>query len=225
MTQPKVIHKVLVGSKLHGLDTPDSDTDYRGIHLNSLRDTLSPFKKLRNTDWIEGGIDNTSYELADFCKDATYGNATILEVLFSNKIIETTPIADEMRANWVKFFNTDKFVLASRGYASNQYNKMQLFEPDQRTPKFAVAYVRVLWQCAEFLKTGVFPCQISEPYVRDFLVEVKNDFNIHYVPRLTELFMEMQKRVTDAYANTAFRYKPDIEWIEDFIFKAYTNES
>ena len=225
----KTITKVLVGSRLHGLNTEDSDYDYRGIHIHELRDVLSPFKTLKNTSWIEGDVDNTSYELADFCKQATHGNATILEVFFSNKIVETSLLADKMRANWQKFIDTDKFVLASRGYAHNQYNKMNLFESagingQERTSKFAIAYVRVLWQCAEFLETGTFKCQIDDPDIKDFLLTIKpltvNEIQPH-IPRLTEMFMEMQKRVTDAYLATQYKLKPDINWIERFIHDAY----
>lgn len=226
MSEVKILTKVLVGSRLHGLANPSSDYDYRGIHIHPLKSVLSPFKTTKNTTWIEGDEDNTSYELADFCKQATNGNATILEVFFSDKIISSTATVDTMRSNWRKFFDTDRFVLASRGYAHNQYNKMQLFEPDVRSPKFAVAYIRVLWQCAEMLKTGEFPCEITEPAIKEFLLSVKNtppESFTPLVPALTEKFMEMQKRVTDAYANPKEKLTPDIEWIEEFIYRSYTS--
>lgn len=221
----KVITKVVVGSRLHGLDTPTSDYDYRGIHMYSLKETLSPFKTLKNTNWIEGDEDNTSYELAEFCKNATKGNATILEVFFSDQIIETTPIADEMRANWQKFMNTDQFVMASRGYAANQLNKMALFDDigikgQSRTPKFAIAYCRVLWQCAEFLKTGEFKCKIDDPELKAFLMDVKTNWRQDLVPELTEKFSLLQGEVSKAWA-TAEKMTPDIEWIEDFIYRSY----
>lgn len=224
-----ILTKVLVGSRLHGLYSEKSDYDYRGIHMHSLKDILSPFRTLKNTTWIEGDVDNTSYELADFCKQATHGNATILEVFFSNQVATSTPVADEMRANWQKFMDTDKFVEASRGYAHNQYNKMNLFEStgikgQERTAKFAIAYIRVLWQCAEFLKTGQFKCQIEEP-LRTFLLTIKPLTVTElqpYVPELTERFMELQKAVTDAYKITQHRLKPDVMWIEEFIYDAYT---
>jgi len=220
----KILTKVLVGSRLHGLNTPESDYDYRGIHIHELKEVLSPFKTLKNTTWIEGDEDNTSYELRDFCKQATKGNATILEVFFSNRVIETTPVAEELRKNWLKFMDTDQFVAASRGYAANQYNKMQLFDPDQRTPKFAVAYIRVLWQCAEYLRTGTFPCQIQGE-IGKFAKEVKYtslDRFKYLIPELTERFMTLQAEVSKAYAKAEIT-KPDIKWIEEFIYDAYTN--
>ena len=224
----KIITKVVVGSRLHGLHNEKSDYDYRGIHMHDLKDVLSPFKTLKNTTWIEGDVDNTSYELADFCKQAVHGNATILEVFFSNQVVSTSPIADELRANWKKFMDTDRFVMASRGYAHNQYNKMQLFEDvgvrdNHRTGKFAVAYCRVLWQCAEYLKTGEFKCQIEEP-LRSFLIEVKSNFRPELIPELTEKFMSLQADITKAW-KTAPKTKPDINWIEEFIYEAYSNNS
>lgn len=225
----KTLTKVLVGSRLHGLANEDSDYDYRGIHMHDLEDVLSPFKTLKNTSWIEGDVDNASYELADFCKQAIHGNATILEVFFSNEIIETSPIADEMRANWRKFIDSDKFLMASRGYAHNQYNKMQLFEGpglkgQNRTPKFAVAYLRVLWQCARFFETGEFHCQIDDPELRDYMLRIKHDWSDDLVPELSQRFIELQKRVTDAYA-TAPKMKPDTKWIEAFIHRSYTGSA
>lgn len=225
----RILTKVLVGSRLHGLANEQSDYDYRGIHIHDLKEVLSPFRTVKNTSWIEGDVDNTSYELADFCKQATHGNATILEVFFSNEIKQTSPIADEMRANWRKFIDTDKVVMASRGYASNQLNKMQLFDDigvkdQRRTSKFAIAYCRVLWQCAEFLKTGEFPCQITDPDLREFLLKIKAGWKDEYIPECTERFAVLQANVTENW-KTAGKVKPDTKWIEEFIYNAYTSDN
>lgn len=220
----KILTKVVVGSRLHGLETPKSDWDYRGVHINSLKDTLSPFKRVKNTSWIEGDEDNTSYELADFCKNATKGNATILEVFFSDQVIETSPVAEEMRKNWKKFMDTNHFINASRGYAHNQLNKMNLFEPDARTPKFAVAYLRVLWQCAKFLETGEFHCKIDSKDVGIDLYEVKNAWRDDMAPELSEHFVRMQARITMAHKKAEI-LTPDIKWIEEFIYDSYTTAS
>jgi predicted nucleotidyltransferase len=228
----KVLTKVLVGSRLHGLHTESSDYDYRGIHIHSLKDQLSPFQKLKNTTWIEGDEDNTSYELANFCKDATKGNATILEVFFSDKVIETSAIADEMRTNWTKFIDTHNFINASRGYAHNQWNKFYNFEDlgvkgQERTAKFAVAFLRVMWQCEQFLLHGEFRCDLSDSDLYPLLKEVKPLSLVEiqqYLPRIVEAMGDMNTRVSVAESKSKFLdMKPDIKWIEEFIYNAYTN--
>jgi predicted nucleotidyltransferase len=227
-----ILTEVLVGSRLHGLHTEQSDYDYRGIHIHELKEVLSPFKTLKNTGWIEGDIDNTSYELADFCKQAVHGNATILEVFFSDKIEKTSPIAEEMRTNWQKFIDAHKFVAASRGYAHNQWNKFYNFEDvggngQQRTAKFAVAFLRVMWQCEQFLLTGEFKCNLEGSDLYPLLKKIK-PLSVKQirplVPEIVTAMGDMDRRVSVAMADSPYMtMKPDIEWIEEFIYRAYTS--
>lgn len=232
----KTLAKVVVGSRLHKTATPTSDWDYRGIYVDSLKDTLSPFKTHKTTSWLEGNEDDTSYELREFCKLATKGNATIIEVFFSNMIIETSPIHQEMRENWYKFMDTHNFINASRGYASNQYKKAlsydDLGERQQlRTAKFIISFLRVMWQCEQFLLTGEFKCSLETCPYYDFIKQIKGtkreDLDI---PLCFAKMEEMDKKLLVAEEwckeNEPERYnhKPDIEWIEEFIYKAYKEE-
>lgn len=216
----KTILKVVVGSRLHGLNKPDSDYDYRGVFMHPVEDLVSPFKKIKNTSWIEGDIDNTAYELREFAKMATQGNPSVIEILYSNMVEEQTPEGEELVANRHKFLDSKRIFEAYRGYASNQYNKMNLFEPDIRTPKFAVAYVRSLWQAIGLLKTGEITNQVSEP-LRSFLLEVKHDFKPKLIPELGTLFSSLQVEIAEAYYANANKFKPDLAWIEDFVCRFY----
>lgn len=223
MNNKKILGKFVVGSRLHGLNTPESDFDYRGVHISPLIDILSPYRKNKNTVWIEGNEDNTSYELIDFCKFATQGNPTILEVLYSNQIKEITPEMEELRANRIKFLDSGRIFEAAKGYAHNQYNKMNLFEPDKRTPKFAVAYLRTLWQTTCLLETGTLPVQV-EGSMKDFLMKVKYyDFTkfSEISPELVRLFSIWQVNLAEAYQKNHDKFKPDLEWIENYIVKTY----
>lgn len=231
-TETRVITKVLVGSRLHGLHRPDSDYDYRGIYLYPLRDKLSPFQNLKNTTWIEGDEDNTAYELASFCKEATKGNASILEVFFSDQIVESSPIADEMRANWRKFMHTKQFIEASRGYARNQWNKFYNFEDlgvrgQERTAKFAIAFLRVMWQCEQFLLTGQFRCNLEQSDLFPLLKTVK-PLSVaeiqEFLPNIVAAMGDMNMRVSVAESKSPYLgMVPDLAWIEDFIHRSYTD--
>jgi uncharacterized protein len=216
----KLLSKVVVGSRLHNLHNENSDFDYRGIFIHSLKDILSPFQKLKNTHWIEGDEDNTIFELRDFCKMAVQGNPTILEVFYSNIIIDSTKEFNEMKDNRHKFLDSKRIYEASKGYAHNQYNKMNLFEPDARTPKFCVAYLRTLWQTKELLQTGELPVNMSGEF-RDYLLEVKYNFNSTMIPELSKRFAQMQVDLADIYAKTHDKFTPDLEWIENFIYTTY----
>lgn len=229
----QILAKVVVGSRLHGLHTESSDWDYRGIHIHPTKQVLSPFRTLKNTTWIEGDEDNTSYELADFCKQAVHGNATILEVFFSDKIVSTSPIHAELRENWRKFIDTKRFVAASRGYAHNQWNKFYNFEDvggngQHRTAKFAVAFLRVMWQCEQFLLTGQFKCNLEESGLYPLLKEIKPMSLEEIRGKLPDIMVamdKMERRVSVAQANSPYMdMTPDIEWIEDFIYRAYNKE-
>ena len=216
----KTILKVVVGSRLHGLNKPDSDYDYRGVFMHPVEDILSPFKKIKNTSWIEGDVDNTAYELREFCKMATQGNPSVTEILYSNIVEEIDDIGKELVANRQKFLSSIRIFEAYKGYAHNQYNKMNLFEPDERTPKFAVAYIRSLWQGIGLLKTGEITNQVSEP-LRSFLLEVKHDFKASLIPELGRKFSTLQVEIAEAYYTNQNKFQPDLAWIEDFVSRAY----
>lgn len=216
----KTIHKVVVGSRLHGLNKPDSDYDFRGIFMHPLREIISPFVKPKNTSWIEGDVDNTAYELGEFCKMATQGNPTILEILWSNQIIETSELGKILVANRTKFLDSKRVFEAHKGYAHNQYNKMNLFEPDVRTPKFAVAYIRSLHQGIQLLTNGDMSPQVHPP-LKEFLLEVKYNFNQTLIPELGRKFSALQVEIAQAYYANANKFKPDINWIEEFLMDAY----
>lgn len=219
-TEPKVVLSVVVGSQLHGLANDKSDTDIRGVFMHPLIDFISPFKTLKNTSWIEGDIDNTSYELCEFAKYATKGNMTILEIMWSNMVRESDPIIGRaIQENRSKFLDSEGIFNAAKGYAHNQYNKMNLFQPDARTPKFVIAYIRVLQQAIELLTDGTFSPQIIRN--KDLLLEIKYKWSDEMIPVVSKLFAALQVELADVHARHHDAFTPDIPWIEAFLFQAY----
>jgi len=75
-----IIYEVLSGSHAYGLNTPDSDKDYRGILIPPREYYFSPFKSIEQYE--SKNPDRTIFELKKFVRLATDNNPNILELLF-----------------------------------------------------------------------------------------------------------------------------------------------
>jgi uncharacterized protein len=222
-----IIGKILVGSRIHDLYNESSDYEYRGIHLSKLRSLVSPFKDLPKTIKLDAGDEDLSYELSEFCRLAVLGQPQILEILYSDNILTSSPLLLELKENRHKLLDSNKIYEYAKNFTLAQYQEMKLFEVDENTPKFAVSYLRVLWQTEEFLKTGELPCKLTG-VLRDVLFEVKfYDYTKfeEIIPEIIKLFSEYQSKLTETFKNNQNKFKPDLEWIEKFLEKAYKNNT
>ncbi len=217
----ETILKVLVGSRLHGLNNDASDYDWRGIFVVPLMDIVSPFRKQAANHWIEGKEDQTSYELSHYVKLAAQCNPTILETLWSPIIKEKDPVADEMIEKRFEFLDSDRIYFSHLGYSQNQIKKMDLYNPDSvRTPKTIIAYIRTLRQATELLRDGDFN-PVYEYSDKDFLMEIKYNFNVALIPHISEKMHEVREDLENVYKNSKLDLKPNIEWIEDYLMRTY----
>ncbi len=177
------ILKVLVGSRAHGLHSPESDYDYRAVHVTPTAELLSlPFGKTKGTNWTEGADDNTSYEVGHFLQLALQSNPSILEV-FQAPVITAhgehgyigwdvasqaarDSFGNELRALFPHVWSARQVAAAFGGYSHNQQKKFLSSDPkySQRKRKYAVSYIRVLLQGIELLSTGTFSIAVLSQY-------------------------------------------------------------
>jgi uncharacterized protein len=150
----KTILKVLVGSQAHGLSTPSSDYDYRGVFVVPTVDILKIGSNRKNTLWIEDDTDNTAWEIGHFLQMAIKCNPTILEV-FHAPIEEATAYGHKLRELFQYVWNTKDLINSHLGYGLNQRKKF-LDDKDNRKSKYLVAYLRSLYQAYTFLIDGEY---------------------------------------------------------------------
>lgn len=167
----KQLLRVLVGSQAHGLANPQSDYDYRGVFIQPTQEILKLGNTKRTTSWVEGKIDDTSWELGHFLQMAVHCNPTILEVFLSPPM-EETPDGKELRALFPHVWNSNDVKNAFVGYGLNQRKKF-LNEKDNRPNKFAAAYLRSLVCGYYLLKEGTFPVNISHLSIGDTIKRFK----------------------------------------------------
>lgn len=171
------ILRVLVGSRAHGLADEKSDYDYRSVYILPTDKILSLGYKYKGNDWIEGDIDNTSYELGHFLQLAVNCNPSILEVMKA-PVVSSTPGGDALRELFPYVWNPKDAFNAFVGYSKNQQKKM-LDNKDNRANKYAVAYLRVLHMLNDLLETGNFSLEVPEGEFKEMLKRWrKGEYNL-----------------------------------------------
>lgn len=131
----KVIYKLRTGSHLYGLNTPESDEDFGGIFIPTIKQLLGthPIKEVDlSTKKSSEKRQNTSededfklYTLPQFLHLLTNNNPNIVEFLFPSEenIIIDSEVMQEIRDNADKFVSK-KVWYSFSGYAFAQKKKL-----------------------------------------------------------------------------------------------------
>jgi hypothetical protein len=208
----KVILKVLVGSRAHGLHSEDSDYDYRSVYVLPTSDILSIGYKYKGNDWLEGETeDNTSYEIGHFLSLAVQCNPTILEI-FRAPVITSNQDGDNLRDLFPCIWSPKKCFDAFVGYGLNQRKKF-LDRKDNRQNKYAVAYIRVLWQLIKLLKTNELSVAIDNIDIKELLLRWKHgDYTMGDVINCSETAIEEAKKLLEDC-----KHVPDLTKVNQFL--------
>lgn len=115
-------HALLVGgSKLYGLDTPESDTDYRGVYTTTDLQVAAGFKE--HSSMVKTGeVDATFYELGHFLSLLRKTNTQVMEVLFAPQSAFTvmTPEFEWLRSKKYELFDSEKLKQSLLGYLHSE---------------------------------------------------------------------------------------------------------
>ena len=222
MKDKKLILKVLVGSKAHLLDNKNSDTDYRGVYIQPTSDILSIGHKYKGNNWLEGDIDNTSYEVGHLLMLALKSNPSILEV-FKAPIVEITEEGEVLRDMFKYVWNMNNVFNAYTGYGFNQRKKF-LDNKENRANKFCVAWLRVLYNLNELLDDNTFTVDIGNlPIGRELRRWKEGNFKRGSVIELTDFWYNRAKNNIENYPKQCENryYNPDK--VNKFLLKIRKN--
>ena len=209
----KQILKVTVGSQAHGLANKNSDFDYRGVFLIPTLDFFQlGQKELQHTSWIEGKEDDTSWEVGKFLQMAVKCNPTVLET-FLAPVKESDIWGDELRDLFPYVWNSKDVMNAFVGYGVNQRKKF-FDNQDKRAPKYATAYLRVLYNAWELLSTGTFSVDMTNTPIFEDLKRFKA--GKYGVGEVIQKCFDMETKVIKAYKQNPDK-QTDLEPINQYI--------
>lgn len=217
------ISVVDAGSVAFGLDTPESDRDFAGLHVIP----LSRFLDFRGhgAETVEHKVQNgaaydyTSHDIGKFCRLAVAGNPTILECLWAAPRYSTEWSIElrKMRSKFLSKSSLKPYV----GYAESQRKRLVEgkslhTQKGQYNPKWACHYLRLLYAAIHLASTGEVLVRV-EGVVREFLMNVKAG-HVEQAEVLSKgADLLAQFRVEES--RTKLPDAPEIEPIMDFVRK------
>lgn len=216
----KTILKVLVGSRAHRLHTKDSDYDYRGVFVVPTSKILELGGSKQQTSWIEGKTDDTSWEIGKFLMMATKCNPTVLEVFLAERQYQTTEEGEKLQRLFKHVWNANDVKNAFIGYGLNQRKKF-LNDKDKRRDKYAVAYLRTLYQAWELLTTQKkFSVSMKNtPIYRDLLRYKNGEYR---VAEVIDQAIFWEDRVRKAFEDNP-KKRTNIKKVNEFLLDIREN--
>lgn len=221
------ILRVLVGSQAHGLADAKSDADYRGVFVIPTSELLRLGPKPVSTQWIEGDVDNTSYELSHFLFLATKSNPSILEVFKGDPLTGNNEhwigigwAGDSLLKLFPHVWSSVGVLDAFTGYGNNQRKKM-LENKDGRMDKYAVAWLRTLYNAVCLLKQGDFSLSVVgtpiEGILRAWRAGRSENTSLALRPgEVINTCLEWDFKVRDAFAENPNK-KTNVEAVNDYL--------
>ena len=227
--------EVIGGSNAFGLNTAESDMDYRGVFANTDPAKILGLEKLDHVQKQETD-DVVYYEVRKYFELLKNGNTGAIEILFTENPIKDTDFFAEVRANRIKFIDTDKMFRCLLGYMQSERRlangertgvlggkrKLQLekygFSPKNFVQLFRLAY------CGEVLfQKGYFPVNIKNDNVEfwKWLMDVKTQPQNHTKEELNRGVDEWELRLKRAYDTRQVNYSFDLDLANELLRQVY----
>ena len=219
MEDKTVILKTLVGSRAHKLNAEDADYDYRGVYILPTTKVLSLGYNYKGSSFIEGDIDNTSYELGHFLHLALKCNPSILEV-FKAPVIESNELGKELIELFPYVWNKQDAFNAFTGYGSNQRKKMLNHEHMEsgRWQKYAVAYLRTVYNLCQLFAKGTFSLEVTNENFKDKLLSLKEKDTAWRPGEIIDMAEDYIQNAKDLMEDVV--QTPDPQKVNEFLLKA-----
>lgn len=142
-----IIRETVVGSRLYGLESAQSDTDIRGIYIQPFTASLTPCSA---PEQFEDYLSQTCHwELDKYIQLALKGNPTILECLFAEKALSQNELGEEL-------FQIRRQFLSKRMQSTFlKYAQSQLYKLNRRKENNLPVNWKHAMHMIRLLKTGI----------------------------------------------------------------------
>lgn len=224
--QCRLFGELIGGSRLYGLDTPESDTDYRGIFIANSPTFKAGLESLDSIVTVEP--DATYYELKRFFELLRKSNTQALEILFAPKSAFQfrSPWFDILQALRERLVDTDYLANSLKGYFHSEMRlatgertgrlggkRKSKVEEFGFSPKNFAQMIRLCEVGIHFFKTGEFIVNLREynPTLAITLVDLKLNPGRWDKGELVEWSESLYKLLEKAIEGSTLNWKFDVD--------------
>lgn len=209
------------GSRSYGLEGPESDEDYAGIFVPTLRSFVSLDGPGAETETGDDP-DFALHEIGKFCRLALKGNPALLETLWNDDVVVVDTWGRELRDRRKAFLHKDGLGVYV-AYAEAQMKKMVRGGKGLHTSggtwngKFGMHLIRLLHAGIRLGSTGEVMVRVP-PELLPPLLEIRSGA----VPmeRVLALAVPLLEQLRRLAAGNALPERPDAEAVDDLVARA-----
>jgi hypothetical protein len=221
---------VLAGSRMFGIDMPESDYDYLGatIEPERYRLGLKSYKGQQGFEQYEFSGDKYEGSVYSLWKMASMlgkGNPTIITTMFADPIRDDYGICTpEFRSivscrqsgkRFMKYMESQRKAMTGERKATNRPDLIKAWGFDS---KFAGHWIRLGYQGCEFLETGNITLPLA-PESAQKVREIREGFWM--LEDIISLGDALQARLDRAYDGTALQDEADWCALSEWVVEAY----
>jgi hypothetical protein len=235
-TKMKLICKYLGGSHSYGLNSPESDIDYRGIFLNDSVAKIIGLDRHEHQLKQDQETDEAYKEFRRALQLLRKSNTEMVEMLFNDNWIEISPDWKFVQENKYKLMDSAALFSCLRGYMQGERRlangertgklggkRKEAIDKYGFSPKNFVQLFRLAWAGKVFFETSVFPVNVrkfDEPFA-NWLMTIKYQPQCWNKDLLNKFADTSEQMLITAYENKKENFAFDSEFANKLCLRIY----
>lgn len=227
-----MICQIIAGSHLFGLETPESDIDYRGVFINADYQEILGLNEHKIIK--KESEDLLFFELRHYLSHLKKSNVSSIELLFAENFQTITEEFKIIQENKYSLIDSNYLFSSLTGYIQGELRlangertgalgskrKAQI-EKYGFSPKNFSHLIRLAYCGEMFFKNSIFPVNLKGHEIHELIYKIKTQPQNYSKSDMNLLSQDRIARLGDAYESRGVSYRFDVELANKLCLRFY----